>query len=215
MASLHLDLNWSGGMCGIERIPKRKGISSGQFGTMQWRFICGEPNLLQILMMNVTCAVHIPKTIAHRFAIGGMLAKLRILPLVSSTPWTQDKRDHGNRLIDNMGISTFKILFALSNYSRIWLLLRVLTVWTIWVERNNLTFNNSRQRNEKMKQTIGKTYLNTLELHGQRCAEKRRRLPSMMIHLVNMTRFEVATNSFIIEITLGPCIGTIEHLMWA
>lgn len=44
---------------------------------------------------------------------------------------------------------------SLSKVSRIWLLLRVITFWTFWIERNNLTFNNTRWEEKKMQGTIG------------------------------------------------------------
>ena len=83
------------------------------------------------------------------------------------------------------GIFGKSIMATLSKYSTIWLLLRGITLWTIWIERNDLTFNNySRWDASKVKQTILQGLLDyariTWEKSSQRLEEGR---PSMMMSL--------------------------------
>lgn len=45
-------------------------------------------------------------------------------------------------------------------------------MWTIWIERNNLTFNNNRWDANKTKQMIWQVSLSILELHGTSLTKK-------------------------------------------
>lgn len=92
------------------------------------------------------CNVYIPKTIAHRFWGCRIVVELGILPLGSLTPRVQNhsKMSRGDHLIGNMGFFGKNFTSILNKISRIWHLLRGITLWTIWVERNDLTSNNRR-----------------------------------------------------------------------
>jgi len=52
-----------------------------------------------------------------------------------------------------------KIPLAFSKISRIWLLLQGMTLWTIWVERNDRIFINSRWEEKKMQESIVQSIL--------------------------------------------------------
>jgi hypothetical protein len=52
------------------------------------------------------------------------------------------KNAHGNHCIGNYGIFWKKVPSSMSKLLRVWLLLRGVTFRFLWVERNDLTFNN-------------------------------------------------------------------------
>lgn len=61
-----------------------------------------------------------------------------------------------------------KIPASLCKYSKIWLLLRGLTMLlTISIERNGLTFNNTRLDARKVKPMFGKALFTVLESPGE------------------------------------------------
>jgi hypothetical protein len=96
------------------------------------------------------CTANIPKTIAHRFwdygvAQGAWDFSTGIVNNPRSgqkKPWKPRDGQHG--------IFEKKIPKALNTLSSIWLLLRRITTWAIWVERNDLTFNNNRWDSTKL-----------------------------------------------------------------
>lgn len=47
-----------------------------------------------------------------------------------------------------------KMPTSLSKTSRVWLLLRGITLWSIWLERDDLTFNSTRSVVENTQQVI-------------------------------------------------------------
>lgn len=65
-----------------------------------------------------------------------------------------NKTDLEDRLIDNMRFLKRKHLLRLVNSLRIWLVLRGISLWTIWVERNNFTFKITRWDVEKTQKII-------------------------------------------------------------
>jgi hypothetical protein len=65
-----------------------------------------------------------------------------------------NKMHYKNHWNGNMEILGRKFLPHSLNASRFWLLLRRITMWTIWVERNDLTFNGNRWDVKETNQMI-------------------------------------------------------------
>lgn len=92
----------------------------------------------------------------------GFLAKHGISPRGLSILWMQKhgKNDNGNHSSGTHGIFNAKNPpSTLSKVSRIWLLLWDITLWTIWVERNDCTFNNNKQEEKGMQQSFWQSIL--------------------------------------------------------
>jgi len=65
-----------------------------------------------------------------------------------------NKMHYKNYWNGNLEILGRKFLPRSLNASRLWLLLRRITMWTIWVERNDLTFNGNRWDVKETNQMI-------------------------------------------------------------
>lgn len=78
-----------------------------------------------------------------------------------------------------MGFLERKFPHHLAKVSRIQLRLRGITLWTIWIKRNGLTFNNSRWDDKKVHGIMWQGLLSYARIEI-RCSRSRRRRPSTM-----------------------------------
>ena len=172
------------------------------------RFIQDIKNEYHLWMVDTT------KTIAHRFrdcrfakrawdfSVG--ILNTMITQLGQKGPWRPLDWQH-----KNVGK---KILTSFSKTFRVWLLLTSITLWTIWIKRNDFTFNNTRWDVEGHKKSYGKTFLNTLKLRGIRRGWVQKSSPSMMMWLTIMIMCGDGMSFSTTETTQKPCIGTFRGL---
>lgn len=98
------------------------------------------------------CMLDIPKTITCRFWDYRMACKawdfsVGIINTIKSRPGQKG-------VVEINGISGKKIPTSIGKYSRNLLLLRGITLWAIWVERNDRIFNNNRRDAKNTHQMI-------------------------------------------------------------
>ena len=185
------------------------------------------------------CSADILETMTIDFGTVGWPAKHGTSPLVSSISCMQNpgKRGLGNLLIGNMG---FVLEREFSPHLAIIQLLHIgIKLWTIWVKTNDLMLNNNRwdanimgsflQLNfqfvpkrkgkdgmpRKHNKWHGKACLSMLELHGELLTKTWLGHLYMTMHLETMTKFGEGRNFSTTKLTLEPCVGTPQLLMWA
>jgi hypothetical protein len=111
-------------------------------------------------MMNVKFAMWTSHKLMYKnYGIVGLLRGLGTLPFILLIAWKLDrgKKALGNHLTSNMRILGNKFHPRWAKFSRVWLLLRGVTLWTIWVKWYDLTSNYHRWVWTKYKTWFGKT----------------------------------------------------------
>jgi hypothetical protein len=166
------------------------------------------------------CALDIPETIAHRFwdckfarrawdyAIG-IINSMKAHPNQKG-PWKAFHWHHG--------IFGKKIPASFSNYSRIWLLLRGITLWTIWIERNDLTFNKTRWDASRVEQTIWRGLLDYARIAWRKALEDSKTeatyddvLAKFHATWGNNNLLYCKSNSEIMWNNQAPHVGLVDH----
>ena len=112
-------------------------------------------------------------------------------------------------------ICSKEIPSTLCKLSRVWLLLLVVTLWTLCIERNDLIFSNTKWDDPKKnkKQKIWQSILDYAIIAWDSTCKKLIKGRTMRTRLGSLTGFGAGMRFSIIEITREPCIGTQEHLM--
>lgn len=104
-------------------------------------------------------------------------------------------------------------LSSLNKLSIIWFMLRGITLWSIWVERNDLTFTIISGTSCKFNKPYGKVFFSMLHMHGMQLIKERPRTLLTRIHLGTMIKCGEGTNFLTTDVTLKLCIGMSKHLI--
>lgn len=166
------------------------------------------------------CALNIPETIAHRFwdckcarrawdyAIG-IINSMKAHPNQNG-PWKAFHWHHG--------IFGKKVPPSFSKYSEIWLLLRGITLWTIWIERNDLNLNNTTWDASRVEQTIWNGLLDYARIAWRKALNDSK---TKAIGDDVLTKFHTIwgsnnllyyrSNSELMWNNQAPCVGLVDH----
>lgn len=157
------------------------------------------------------CALAIPKTIAMVLGLWNCKESLELSIGIIDSMKAQKQGPQRAFWWPISWIPKKKISTSLSKCWKIYLLLRGITGWTIWVEKNDLTFNNNEWDARVVKQMIwASTFPTMLEVVKKKARRERPR--SKMTSLSSSTQRRAGTTSSTIDRILKQC-GTIVHPM--
>lgn len=158
------------------------------------------------------CMADILDTIVHKFKDFKVARGFGISHSLLLITWKSgdDKRDHGNHWNVKLGFLTRKSRLRLENAITIWFLLRGITMWTIWMERNGLIFYKNMWDVKKTEELIWRDLLEYVKI-AWKGAEKG---AIYMDSLGNYDSMWGGQDLLHCRATLEPCIGALERWTW-